>query len=185
MRCKPFYTVNGTHTHTHTPVDPAHCLRTLPLHWDHYHHSAKDTHSTACSSKKSYNSAGFIFSLLHILSNCSFHVQLMFTSPVLCAFLLARACLLWLRSLAHLSVSLSPMLASTSGKKPDSPRLRANQTFEQVPHHQALGFVRKVKMALRTSPVRRLRSWCAGGLCEAQQVRLLQAGNTRPPAHFL
>lgn len=52
-----------------------------------------------------------------------------FTSPVLCAFLLARACLRSLRSLAHLSISFSPVLASTSrGKK-------QTRTYERVADH--------------------------------------------------
>lgn len=109
-----------------------------------------------------------------------------FTSPVLCAFLLARACLLSLRSLAHRSVSLSPVPASTSGTMPDSSRLRTNQVLQWAPHRWALAHVEKSKVAMRTSPVRSsLRPWSASGLCEAQQVRLLQTGNTRPPAHFL
>lgn len=38
-------------THRHTPVDPAHCLRTPPLHWGHCHHSAGDTDRATCSCK--------------------------------------------------------------------------------------------------------------------------------------
>ncbi len=45
------HTHTQTNTYTHTPVDPAHCLRTLPLHWDHCHHSADGTDSTTCSYK--------------------------------------------------------------------------------------------------------------------------------------
>lgn len=169
-------------------MDPAHCLRTLPLHWDHCHHSVDDKDSKL---QHYYHfilaAAEFILSWEHCLLSIQNKKKFgEFTSPVLCAFLLARACLLSLRSLAHRSVSLSPVPASTSGTMPESSRLIANQVLQRAPHRRALAHVEKSKVVMRTSPVRSsLRPWSASGLCEAQQVRLLQTGNTRPPAHFL
>lgn len=159
-------------------MDPAHCLRPPPLHWDNCHRSADVTDTTMCSHqmlKSSNNMAVISFAFLYTA----------FTSPVLCAFLLARACLLSLRSLAHRSVSLSPALASTAGTKPDSGRFKSeNQTSHRLVVRLRAPLDWDARMAC-TSPVRCRRAGRAGGLREAQQVGLLQTGDTRPPADFL
>lgn len=66
--------------------------------------------------------------LLNAQPECDLKKEMfvVFTSPGPWAFLLARACLLSLRSLAHRSASLSPVLASTSGTKPDSKKRKSN-----------------------------------------------------------